>query len=157
MKFIPTTDENFVFHLAKPEKRLLFAILQMYPLLNAAAHRLSRNGIGPEQETAQKLLEEAMEEHRRAQRAELDKLLDDPSWISESAGGFHLTLSRPRMEWLLQVLNDLRVGSWMQLGCPDPAKGQPPIVNEENIRYYGAMEFSGFFQMALLQALEHGE
>jgi hypothetical protein len=156
MKFLPTSDDDFVFHLTRPEKRLLLAILQMYPLLNSAAHRLSKNGIGPEQETAQKLLEEAMEEHRLGQRAELDKLLADSDWITETRGGYRLKLTRSRVEWLLQVLNDLRVGSWMLLGCPEPGQGRPPVLNEENVRYHGAMEFSGYFQMALLQALETG-
>jgi len=65
-----------------------------------------------------------------------------------------LKLSAPQMEWLLQVLNDIRVGSWLVLGEPDEKKGKPIEVNDENARYYAAMEFCGLFQMTLLDALQ---
>jgi len=58
------------------------------------------------------------------------------------------------MEWLLQVLNDIRVGSWLILGEPDEKQGKPIALNDDNARYYAAMEFCGLFQMMLLDAFQ---
>ena len=58
------------------------------------------------------------------------------------------------MDWLLQVLNDIRVGGWLLLGEPDEKKGKSIQVNAQNLQHYAAMEFCGLFQMTLLDALE---
>ena len=66
-------------------------------------------------------------------------------------GGFDLTLTSAEIEWLLQVLNDVRVGCWLTLGEPEP--GEEPEVSEENARYLIAMELCGLFESELLSAL----
>ena len=55
------------------------------------------------------------------------------------------------VEWLLQVLNDVRVGSWLALG--EPERGQEPAVTAQNARYLLALELCGLFQSVLLAAL----
>ena len=103
----------------------------------------------------QKLLEETLAERQRQNKQQLLAMLKDPQRFKETAGGgCRLTLTPSQMEWLLQVVNDIRVGSWLVLGQPDEKKGKPIELNNENARYYAAMEFCGYLQLALLDAFE---
>ena len=69
------------------------------------------------------------------------------------ASGCHLTLSGPEIEWLLQVLNDVRVGSWIALGSPDPEQGKKIVFNEKILPRFRMMELAGAFEMVFLDAL----
>jgi hypothetical protein len=66
-------------------------------------------------------------------------------------GGFQFSLKHPDLEWLLQVLNDIRVGSWLALG--EPEQGKLPSLNQQNFRYLVAMEICGAFESLLLSGL----
>ena len=45
--------------------------------------------------------------------------------------GCRLSLSQADLEWLLQILNDIRVGSWVILGSPEE-KLEVNLLNERN-------------------------
>jgi len=64
-------------------------------------------------------------------------------------------LFRSQIEWLLQVLNDVRVGSWLMLGEPEP--GDEPAVTKANAKYLLALELCGVFESVLLTGLGVGE
>jgi hypothetical protein len=53
-------------------------------------------------------------------------------------------------------LNDVRVGSWLQLGAPEemPGPDDVPKYNPAQLRAWLGMELSGKFQVELLFALE---
>lgn len=57
------------------------------------------------------------------------------------------------MEWLLQVLNDVRVGTWVSLGRPDPQTKHKLKPTAKNLHRLAIIELSGTFQMVLLEAL----
>ena len=78
-------------------------------------------------------------------------MLNEPTRFRETDAGLRFTLMAPEMEWLLQVLNDVRVGSWLALG--EPEELEIPEVNQTNAPYVLAMESAGYFQSALLDAL----
>lgn len=152
MKLIRSEDEKFVFHLSKREKRLLLEVLKLYPVIPTAHHRLSRNS--KQIEADQKLLEEALAERKEQHKRQLLVMLADERRFVETNGGLHFTLTGGQMEWLLQVLNDIRVGSWLNLGEPDEKKGKPLKLTGRNALHYAAMEFCGYLQMALLEAFK---
>ena len=154
MNLIRRTGRNFVFHISPREKRLLFEVLALYPLIPADHHKVSRTAAAKESAENQKLLEEALAERKRENKRALLAMLDGERRLKETGDGHHLTLGRSEMEWLLQVLNDIRVGSWLALGEPDERKARPLKPNAENLRHYAALEFCGLFQMALLDAFE---
>ena len=79
-------------------------------------------------------------------------MLREPGRFAAGQNGLRFSLRAPQMEWLLQVLNDIRVGSWLILGSPDQA-GKPIVLNEQTAPYFWSMEMSGYFQSALLEAL----
>ena len=154
MKLIQRDGESFLFHISKREKGLLFEVLKLYPLIPIAHHRVSQTAAAPRVTESQKLLESALADRTRENKRQLLAMLNQETRLQEPDGAHHLTLSGPQMEWLLQVLNDIRIGSWLVLGEPDEKKGKPIELNDENARYYAAMEFCGLFQMTLLDAFQ---
>jgi hypothetical protein len=153
VKLIQQDGEAFLFHISKREKGLLFEVLKLYPLIPIAHHRVSQATAAPILES-QKLLEAALADSTRENKRQLLAMLNRETRLQESDSVHRLKLSAPQMEWLLQVLNDIRVGSWLILGEPDEKKGKPLELNDKNARYYAAMEFCGLFQMTLLDAFQ---
>jgi hypothetical protein len=76
--------------------------------------------------------------------------LAEPARFRPGPRGLELTLTAADLEWLLQVLNDIRVGSWIALGEPDET--HPPEVAGANARPVVALELCGYFQSTLLTA-----
>lgn len=145
---------RFFIHLGLGEKLLLLDVLKLYPRIPPAHHRLSKSAKIPDQEASQRLLDEALAEQRTETKKQLQTLLADPRRFQKTAAGARLCLTPAEVEWLLQVLNDIRVGSWVMLGSPGE-KFQP--LNERTTPHVWAMEMSGYFQSQLLQVLEGGE
>ena len=154
MKLIQRSGENFVFHIGKREKRLRIDVLRLYPLIPVAHHRVSKTADPRQTAEHQKLLEDALAERKQENKRQLMVMLNEEQRFRETDGGYRFTLSAPQMDWLLQVLNDIRVGGWLLLGEPDEKKGKSIQVNAQNLQHYAAMEFCGLFQMTLLDALE---
>ena len=102
------------------------------------------------------MLEEAITEQRQQNRKQLDELLNDAHWFQEDEEGYRFTLRAAQTEWLLQVLNDVRVGSWLILGSPDELHDKPIKMTDRNSHYLWAMEMGGYFEYRLLEALEGG-
>lgn len=150
MKFLRANKEEMIFHLGKREQKLLFDTIKLYPLIPAAHHRLSRNNPGPKGDENQRLLEEALAEQRQENRKQVLAMLKDPARFRETKSGLELTLSPAQIEWLLQVLNDVRVGSWLALGEPEP--GEIPAITVENARHMFVLEVCGLFESTLLSA-----
>jgi len=71
--------------------------------------------------------------------------------------GIQFRLSPADLELLLQILNDLRVGSCILLGCPDPTHATPtpePEPSGDSARHFLAMEFCGALQAQILSTLD---
>jgi hypothetical protein len=151
MKLIQTTGDRLVFHLEKREKHLLVEVLKLYPRIPPAHQPLSKAGALPDQEASQRLLDEALAEQRQENRRQLETLLASPYRFRETKAGCHLSLSASDLEWLLQILNDIRVGSWVRLGSPEKKIEQ---LNERTAPDLWAMELAGFFQMEFLETFK---
>jgi len=139
--------KHYEFQLSSREKDLLRHVLSLYPKIPAGYQRLSK---GSSQEQNQQLLDDALAETRAKNRARLDSFLEHKH-LKQEENGWHLRISREDMEWLLEVLNDVRVGSWLRMGSPEP-----PINNlaPEAAPDLWAMELAGYFQMAFLELLD---
>ncbi len=153
MKVVRSFQDNVLFHLGQREKHLLLAVLQRYPCVPSAHQPLSKSAALPDQQAAQQLLDEALAEQRTENKKRLQALLADPRRFKETKTGWLLSLSRADAEWLLQVLNDIRVGSWIILGSPEQGTAVA-LLSAKTAPHFWAMEMSGHFQMQLLSALE---
>lgn len=139
-----------VFHIGSQEKQLLFEVVRLYPLVPPSHHHLNKEGNDSRSDENQRMLDEALADQREQNRLQIQALLDQSRRFRKTKAGFEFLLSPREVEWLLQVLNDVRVGGWLALGAPEP--GEVPKVTEQNVRHHFAMETSGLFQTALLAA-----
>jgi len=154
MKLIKADGDNLIFQIGKRDKRILIEVLKFYPVMPAKYQPISKSTRAAAIEENQRLLETALTEHRRENRKQLEAMLAEPHRFQENEDGYRFTLSAAQMEWLLQILNDVRVGSWLILGCPDEKQSNSVKVTERNSHYHWAMEIGGYFQHKLLQALD---
>ena len=151
MKLLRADKNGHVFHLGQREKQLLLETLKLYPLVPASHHRLSKGDSAQQPDENQRLLEESLAERRQENRRQVLAMLNEPQRFRETKSGSELTLAPSQVEWLLQVLNDVRVGSWLALGEPKP--GEEPAVTKLNAKYHLALDLCGYFESALLAAL----
>jgi len=153
VKFVRASNNRFVFHLAKRDKRLLQDVLKLYPRIPPGHQRLTKGGKLPDAEASEQLLNEALAEQRAENKERVRAFLESPKRFVENETGSRLSLSPTELEWLLQVLNDIRVGSWVLLGSPEP-RMELRLLNEKTAPDFWAMEMSGYFQAHLLEATE---
>jgi len=151
VKRLHSIKDRFIFHLSAREKVLLFEVLKLYPLIPSSYARLHRK---PDHETlkeSQKLLDESMAEERKKYQCNIKKLLEDSHRFKTAPGGYHMVLAHSELEWLIQVLNDVRVGSWITLGSPDEQQRKTIKVTEQNSIYLLAMDVCAYFEGVLVE------
>jgi hypothetical protein len=150
VKFIKLDRGRCHFQIAAKEKNLLFEMLRRYPVIPVAHQRLSKSEDKPED---QELLDAALAEQRAVNRKQAMAMLKAKSRFRKNKKGWRFSIPAARMEWLLQVLNDVRVGSWLALGSPEGPIAILAALNDQTAPHFWAMEISGHFQAVLLEAL----
>ena len=152
MKLLRIEKERYFFHLAHREKELLEFLLRLYPVIPPAQQAMSK--APAKQDESQRLLDEALAEQRNENKKLVVSLLNDAARFKESKTGIEMSLTPGEIEWVLQVLNDVRVGNWLLLGSPEElAQFNPDSQNAASVL---TMEFAGRFQMELLNAVRRG-
>ena len=154
MKRVGATDQAVIFLLGSGERDALVHLLQAYPVTPPAHHTVSKALKEPQVVEYQRLLDEALAEQRAANKRRLEAWLAAPERFQSAEIGYHLTLERADCEWLLQVLNDIRVGNWLRLGSPESGELAPLKVDPRLLPAWLAMEMTGYLQMVILVALE---
>src|SRR5436190_14116800 len=124
MKRISADERAVTFQLSIRERDTLIEILQAYPVVPPAHFQLSKELKDPHLVEYQRLLDEALGEQRAANRRHLQEWLAAAERFQKASSGCRFRLERSDSEWLLQVLNDIRVGHWLLLGSPDPSRLQ---------------------------------
>lgn len=151
MKLIRTSKDRFWFQFGQREMDRLKTVLRFYPCLPSAYQRLTKSAVLPDAEASQKLLDEALAEQQAENKKRLATFLAEPKRLTASAAGWQLALSSGELEWLLQVLNDVRIGSWVILGSPEQ---RLEALTEKTAPHAWAMEMAGWFQMGFLEGME---
>ena len=149
MKIVRAGD-RFIVQAGRREKHLLLGLLKLYPRI-PTAHRLKKAVRSPD--SSQRLLDEALAEQRAENKKQVEAFLQEPRRFKQTEAGWQFSLSPAELEWLLQILNDIRVGSWINLGSPEQ-KLEVRLMNEETAPHFWAMEMAGHFQMEMLEALK---
>jgi hypothetical protein len=146
LKLRKSTKDQYQFQLTPRERDLLLHVVGLYPRIPIGYQPLSKASRC--EESNQRLLDEALTETRLQNQKELRSFLSDPQRFSQSDRDWRLTLSSSDVEWLLQILNDVRIGSWIRLGSPEtPLK----VLSAETAPDLWAMEMAGSFQMRFLE------
>jgi hypothetical protein len=111
------TTGMLVFRFERGEREMFTQALDLFPLKKDPMREISKD------HDAQALLEKTLEEQRGKIRGDAQKLLQTNGELvidAEFNEFWDLKLNEGEIEWLLQMLNNIRVGLWYQLGCPQP-------------------------------------
>ena len=150
MRLVSTTPTASVFSLNDQERVFFLAVLQSYPAVPDARQPLSRESSDHLDPGDECLLHEALSEHRQGNSAKIRRWLNGGSRLKPAEGEWHFRLARKDFNWLLQVLNDVRVGHWVQLGSPDDVHDPLALLRKDPTAFFH-MEAAGMFQMELLR------
>lgn len=151
MKAFQDAEGNLVLELGKRERHLFLRILDLYPVVPVSYARLSTDKDSQNLAANQQLLEESLRDYQTENRKYLQDLFHRCGSMEESRTALSLKLPPPDFERLLQVLNDIRIGSWLALGAPE---GKASVLDPQTAPHVWAMEIAGFFQVSLLSAIE---
>lgn len=153
MKFLRAAGDKFDFELAPVEKDLLLHLLALYPLVPESHHQLTKDSQMPRRTENQRLLDESIKAQREANRKEIASWLVEPDRFIQRGDHWLVQVGRSDLEWLLQVMNDIRVGSWMALGSPGYAEAQPKPSDPKSMPHVLRLEVAGSFEMFFLGAV----
>ena len=151
MRLVEAKDGLFVFHLAKQERALLIHVMKMFPVSGGPVAPLSKSGDEQKLAAHEQSLTEALAEQRAEHKRLVDAFLGEQGRFAEDKSGFRLRLTTAQMDWLLRVLNEVRVGLWLKLGRPEELA--PPATSDK-LDDVVAMEICALFQSRVLSALD---
>jgi hypothetical protein len=139
--------------LSEEEWDLLGRVLDLFPLTPPDYHRLSNEISVSESHGPQHFLAESVAAHSDALRAKLQEWRAQGNVTQSLQGEVGITVKPTELEQLLQILNDIRVGSWIRLGCPEPESLYKAEPKPAQRHLFLAMEFCGLIQTRFLGAL----
>lgn len=143
---------KFTFRFEQAEREWFRHILSLYPVQQSALKKAS------EVAGSDELLEKALADGRKKLRGDAElflkagKLEIDPKFNEY----WDLTLTAVEIEELLQILNNVRVGLWIQLGKPEPSIEEllPTKPSEEQVRSHMIMHVCAAWQGAFMGAVD---
>ncbi len=156
MKLVKKTDDEVVFWLHPDEYEALLMVVDQYPVLKEDYQTLSQSQDPKIVEAAQELLRQSLEEQKAENQRFKQTFMQQGKHLKRVGKGYHLILKAHEVERLLQVLNDVRVGMWYALGCPE--SNDPEVVLKSNLHHldkYWAMEIAGSLEWNLIELLEN--
>ena len=152
MKLLRMDGGKFEFELSPVEKDLLIHVLNQYPLVPDSHHRLTHDQQIPNQWENQHLLDEAIRTQRDITRKLITTWLKQTDRFTRSEENWRVRCGREDLEWLLQVLNDIRIGSWIALGSPGYSREPQLPQNKHALQNLLRMEIAGGFETLFLGA-----
>ena len=140
-----------------PEESALFlSLLETDPPASTNPQPLSRSSRIADHELNQEMLEDALKGFRKENRRRLRDFLADADRCRKTDDGLVLRLKPADIEWLLQVLNDIRIASWTRLGSPEDDMTKFAL-DPETAPHLWAIEIAFSFQVVLLDAIKGKE
>lgn len=144
---------RLTFRFERPEREMFTRILEMFPRQHSSLRKISEDA------HAQELLEKALQQHRAQLREEASRVLRNHGELvidPEFNEFWDLTLSEAEIEWTLQMLNDVRIGFWTEIGSPNPThdvkiQGAP---SDEVVRAHVIMQLCATWQGILIQSAD---
>jgi hypothetical protein len=149
MKLAGSKDGLWQYLLPPNEAEVLAGLLKKFPFTNLDPVKITRNDPDPKSREREKVLNEALAEHRK----ELQRLAQNlvgPDKFKRQADGVRLTLSSEERETLLQILNDIRVGCWRALGEPEELQADLSQTSGHDHAYRNLMDIAGYFEGSLI-------
>lgn len=152
MKLLHRNGATLVVVWTQSEKTLLEALAGIYPVHQPELRAMSRESGDVLPEGAEAWLHAARAAELAEQRAWLAKALAPENLVATETG-WQQELSADEAEWLLQILNNIRVGAWERLGRPDELPRVAQLMSQGANAHAWLMMLAGDLQMGLLLAL----
>ncbi|HAM71272.1 MAG TPA: hypothetical protein DCM86_06480 [Verrucomicrobiales bacterium] len=153
MKLLSKTEDQFLFQLSELEDVFLRMTLSAFPVGGQGWPGGRASGT-PQAAPDAALLAESLGEVRRDQARAVDSFLKSQPPPADGTPGRLMRLPRGDVDWMLQVLNEVRVGSWYALGCPEEEDERKYHNSSESVPHVIRYDFSGWMIAVLLAALE---
>ncbi len=151
MRFLERSDTATVIAINETETTFLKATLSKYPLVTNENRELTRSDDHDELEEDTELLRSSIKEHTDQSKTKLSEWLASDKIFTPKDSEWLLNVPNEDLDWFLQILNDLRVGSWQQLKCPSPEEIQALPLTPETVEPLWTMELAGLLQSFLLR------
>jgi hypothetical protein len=143
---------KFTFRFEQAEREWFRHILERYPVQQTPLRSINEDA------AVNELLEKALAESRKKLRSDAELFLKagkieiDPAFNEY----WDLILTAAEIEELLQILNNVRVGLWIQLGKPEPSIEEllPTKPSEDQVRAHMIMHVSAAWQGTLMAAVD---
>ena len=150
MKLVRQKDGLWQYHLVQNETGVLVGLLKKFPFTKTAPVKISRTDKHPKARERENLLNESLAEHRKELKRSAQDLIH-PDKLKQQEKGWLMTLSLEERETMLQILNDIRVGSWRALGEPEDLHTKAPQPGAQEPVYRSLMDLAGYFECGLLE------
>ncbi len=148
MRLLKQSGAGWKYELKQNEGILLRMLVKEFPLTAATTAKIARTGADPKSAERERLLNESLAQHRQELKRLGGKLL--AARLKAGKNGWRLSVNVDEREVLLQLLNDIRVGSWRALGEPESLDALPPHSSEADLRHQNLMHLAGYFEYKLL-------
>lgn len=155
MKRLGSSAEAWTFGVDEREREFLETVLESFPCVPSDYQPLSREGGDAVAAEDTAMLQEAMMEHQAEGKARVHRWLGDGERFQrEREGeGWTFQLAKSDFDWMMQVLNDVRVGNWLRLGAPEDIHNPVEVLRKDPAAFF-RMEAAGLFQVQFLEAVQ---
>lgn len=166
MHLVNKTDDYLIFEFHAHGKGQLTSILNCFPLPSKWEVELSRNDSEGELEEDRAFLEETLGNERNILKTTLDGFLNSPATFYQEDEVDHMRLKLDKVEWILQVLNDIRISAWQLLGSPNEEEkaaleefiqGDVPAEKMQQAQLFLLLELAGYYQAVIIESLSDEE
>ena len=151
MRLKETSATATTIDLSESEAIFIREILSAYPLVPNESRELTRFADTSELDEDTELLRTSLADLTLEHEKKLRVWVNSPDTFTEVDNRYQFKITNENRDWFLQILNDLRIGSWQQLDCPSQEELQELSVNPEIIRPLWTMELAGLLQSFLLK------
>lgn len=149
MRLVKQAKGKWQYLLNPTEKSLLKSLLKHFPFAADTPVKITRTDTDSKVAEREQLLNESLVEHRQElQRQALS--LSGARKFKKAEPGYLFTITSGEREFLLQILNDIRVGCWVSLGKPqsmDLPKATPSALEAA---HRSLMDLAGYFESQLV-------
>jgi len=146
MKLVKHAGDVREYELDEKEAMVLKSLLDHFPFTKSFPARMSKGTHDAESLDRENLLNSSMSTHRGGLETAAKKLAREN--LSEGPENCLLKLRADNQEALLQILNDIRLGAWRELGEPEDIHQKPE--SPAQFQLWNLMNLAGYFESGLI-------
>jgi hypothetical protein len=150
MKLLKNNKDGWQYEMNRREGDCLRSLLNQFPITESNHAKISRTCVEPKTVEREKLLNESMSQHRNDLKKLANNLMSADK-LKAGQNGCRLLISPEEREILFQILNDIRVGCWRELGEPENLEPKTSPPSHKELVFYNLMNLAGYFEHSLLK------